>query len=77
MHNVIQELKGNIRVYVRLRPKLGENELLDPFDPYEYVADSDNRGLEVTGLPQESYDGRSSQARNWKFEFDRVFTPHC
>ncbi|XP_069054349.1 kinesin-like protein KIFC1 [Lepisosteus oculatus] len=71
LHNTIQELKGNIRVFCRVRPLLAgdgsmEHIELPPDDP-KTVA------LAKTA---ESHTGRGAdQLTRYKFSFDRVFGP--
>uniref|UniRef100_D8Q2L2 C-terminal kinesin n=1 Tax=Schizophyllum commune (strain H4-8 / FGSC 9210) TaxID=578458 RepID=D8Q2L2_SCHCM len=72
MHNEIQELKGNIRVFCRVRPPLGENEgdvaeMAFPDDP------TVPRQLTVRA-PGESATGQS-RPESHQFAFDRVFGP--
>ncbi|KAL1725306.1 C-terminal kinesin [Schizophyllum commune] len=72
MHNEIQELKGNIRVFCRVRPPLGENEgevaeMAFPDDP------AVPRQLNVRA-PGESATG-ASRPESHQFAFDRVFGP--
>lgn len=74
LHNLIQEIKGNIRVYVRIRPtldrsKAGEEKL------YEKVPGSDDQQLQVVGPTEESSTGKGAVSKKWTFEFDRVFWP--
>jgi kinesin family protein C1 len=74
LHNIIQEIKGNIRVYIRIRPSLKAEEAND-IRVYERVIGSDDRGLQVTGGEEESATGKGSITKKWNFEFDRVFFP--
>ncbi|XP_074020898.1 carboxy-terminal kinesin 2-like [Numenius arquata] len=75
LHNLVQELKGNIRVFCRVRPVLPEEqehqrglELLQ-FPP------EDNTVL-VLSRPDESHLGRESRGDvRYNFSFDRVFPP--
>jgi kinesin family protein C1 len=72
LHNTIQELKGNIRVYARLRPPM-VNEVVSEEVQFVCVPDTDYRQLEVCGASQKSADGLKTQQKRWQFEFDRVF----
>lgn len=73
LHNIIQEIKGNIRVYIRIRPSLRTND--DGSSMYEKVLGSDDRGLTVVAPAEESATGRGTVNKKWTFEFDRVFWP--
>ena len=68
----IEELKGNIRVYCRVRPPLGSK-----FEaPLEYPDKIDNRMIEI----RQSRDNATSTARIEKpiqFKYDAVFSPQC
>ena len=70
LHNTIQELKGNIRVFCRVRPMMGE----------EVGADDDGylikypEGAEVAGRAVELQHGQKGPQYN--FSFDKVFQPH-
>ncbi|KAF9808205.1 hypothetical protein IEO21_07947 [Rhodonia placenta] len=71
LHNQVQELKGNIRVFCRVRPLLSEQAKArmlfpDKMDHKEIVLSSSSES--ATG--QERKD-------DWMFSFDRVFEPHC
>ncbi len=60
MHNIIQELRGNVRVFARIRPFLpNENDNNVPF-----VSPSGETTLQVVRGKQQS-----------NFQFDRVFAP--
>lgn len=82
LHNQVQELKGSIRVFCRLRPANGiaadttanaEREIA-----YKQNKDESNGGLtdtlEITGPKQLSVDGRKEKREVNTFNFDRVFT---
>jgi len=75
LHNIIQEIKGNIRVYIRIRPSLRTND--DGSSMYEKVMGSDDRGLTVVAPAEESATGRGTVNKKWTFEFDRVFWPNA
>ncbi|XP_077446358.1 kinesin-like protein KIFC1 [Stigmatopora argus] len=70
LHNTIQELKGNIRVFCRVRPMvsggLGEHVQL----PAE-----DKKSIKLAKT-QESHTGKSAETqKNYSFTFDHVFGP--
>ncbi|KAL9613315.1 MAG: hypothetical protein Q9167_002137 [Letrouitia subvulpina] len=74
LHNQVQELKGNIRVYCRVRPTLDS----DSADESARIAFPDNsadaRELEVSGPEEKNSLGKISTRTN-AFSFDRVFAP--
>jgi kinesin family member C1 len=83
LHNTIQELKGNIRVYCRMRPVLpsdkSDNDSSaseEDIEHYSFPDDTDKRSLELVGPDSKSVDGSSVQGSTQAFEFDRVFRPH-
>lgn len=72
LHNAIQELKGNIRVYCRVRPPL----------PHEATstltfqfASNDERAMEIQAPAERNSLGRDADknGRKWNFQFDKVF----
>ncbi|PYH49131.1 putative kinesin family protein (KlpA) [Aspergillus saccharolyticus JOP 1030-1] len=74
LHNQVQELKGNIRVFCRVRPSL-------PSDPVTQVAQiqfpdeaEDCKEIAVLGPEEKSSLGAISR-KNSNFSFDRVFGP--
>ena len=74
LHNQVQELKGNIRVFCRSRPALSS----DPVDitaKINYPDDeTDSKEIEVMGLEEKSSLGNITTKKN-AFVFDRVFGP--
>ena len=72
LHNQVQELKGNIRVFCRVRPpsKIDTEAARITYPDNE----SDSRELEVLGLPEKSSLGTITTKTN-AFAFDRVFGP--
>ncbi|CAL4072226.1 unnamed protein product, partial [Meganyctiphanes norvegica] len=77
LHNQLQELKGNIRVYCRLRPLLpNEIERNDYSAIIQHINILDERSLELTkGDPTESsMSGLTNRGENkFEFTYDRVF----
>ncbi|RAK96751.1 putative kinesin family protein (KlpA) [Aspergillus ibericus CBS 121593] len=74
LHNQVQELKGNIRVFCRVRPSL-------PSDPATGVAQiqypdemEDSKEIALLGPEEKSSLGTISK-KNSNFSFDRVFGP--
>ena len=61
MHNTIQELRGNIRVFVRTRPFLPGDDG-SASSPLDLHPDGENLSIE-------------SKAKNHDFKFDKVFVP--
>eukprot|EP00741_Cyanophora_paradoxa_P024616 tig00000269_g23767.t1 len=83
LHNAIQELKGNIRVYCRVRPLLpseSSSQAPEGERVLEFPAGNGQRGIEVT-VPQQAgrsgttVDGRPGEAKAHRFTFDKVFQP--
>lgn len=74
LHNQVQELKGNIRVFCRVRPSLQT----DPINEAARISFPDGQGdskeLEVLGLEEKSSLGTITKKKN-AFTFDRVFNP--
>ncbi|KAI9711990.1 MAG: kinesin-like nuclear fusion protein [Bogoriella megaspora] len=72
LHNQVQELKGNIRVFCRVRPTIDETE--SPAKMAYPDAEADGRELQVQGPEQKSAMGKITTATN-SFAFDKVFSP--
>ncbi|KAL8691958.1 MAG: hypothetical protein Q9218_002920 [Villophora microphyllina] len=74
LHNQVQELKGNIRVFCRVRPQLEA----DPADGSARInypdSGSDAKEVEVQGPEEKNSLGKISTKNN-AFNFDRVFGP--
>ncbi|KAL8728292.1 MAG: hypothetical protein Q9181_005395 [Wetmoreana brouardii] len=74
LHNQVQELKGNIRVFCRVRPSLAT----DPADASARInypdSDSDSKEIEVQGPEEKNSLGKIS-TKTHAFSFDRIFTP--
>lgn len=74
LHNQVQELKGNIRVFCRVRPHL-EAEPTEDRAKISYPDDqADSKEVEVTGPEEKSSLGNITTKTN-AFTFDRVFGP--
>ncbi|XP_056596952.1 kinesin-like protein KIFC1 isoform X3 [Triplophysa dalaica] len=72
LHNTIQELKGNIRVFCRVRPLLNGNQsdIL-----HIQLPAHDNKALTLAKM-EESHTGRTTDTqKSYNFSFDRVFGP--
>jgi kinesin family protein C1 len=84
LHNMIQELKGNIRVYCRVRP-LGSNpadNVKEESDEPEFKAinylenDPENRSIEVFAAPTVNATSTgTNESKKHLFQYDRVFRP--
>ncbi|KAI9782377.1 MAG: kinesin-like nuclear fusion protein [Geoglossum umbratile] len=72
LRNQVQELKGNIRVFCRVRPALGENE--EPARIALPDTGLDSNKIEVQGPEEKSSLGTVTTKTN-AFTFDRVFGP--
>ncbi|KAG0740622.1 hypothetical protein G6F57_005832 [Rhizopus arrhizus] len=71
LHNTIQELKGNIRVFCRVRPLVdNENNMADI-----RVFGEDSEHMELREQVSSTL-GRTS-TKTHTFSFDRVFAPEC
>ncbi|KAJ2558926.1 kinesin-like nuclear fusion protein [Coemansia sp. RSA 1933] len=73
LHNTIQELKGNIRVFCRVRPLIGEEKDADTALPVSLPECDDKNEIEVS-QSSESALGKTT-SKNFPFKFDRVFAP--
>lgn len=70
LHNTIQELKGNIRVFCRVRPLVGGG-----ISDHIQLPPTDNKAL-VLAKYEESHVGRTGDTqKTYNFSFDRVFGP--
>ncbi|KAL0217250.1 hypothetical protein RCL1_007733 [Eukaryota sp. TZLM3-RCL] len=74
LHAELMELKGNIRVFIRIRPLLRTEETKIS---YKILENSDGRGLEILGESRTSVMGDRVEKRAQKFEFDHIFTENC
>lgn len=74
LHNQVQELKGNIRVFCRARPAL-PSDAVDATAKINYPDNEiDSKEIEVMGLEEKSSLGNITTKKN-SFAFDRVFGP--
>ncbi|XP_033751751.1 carboxy-terminal kinesin 2-like [Pecten maximus] len=80
LHNTIQELKGNIRVFCRVRPLIGD-ECLGNNGEVQHMnfPDMDQKVLELEKIGDmsmnESCLTASRRGNKFEFSFDRVFQP--
>ena len=74
LHNQVQELKGNIRVFCRVRPSV-ESDPLDGTAQISYPdGEKESKEVEVLGLEEKSSLGNIT-TKTHPFAFDRVFSP--
>lgn len=71
LHNLVQELRGNVRVFARVRPFLPDDEAFDPSSPPEssITTRHDNSGLRISKRPKNS----TEKFEEHTFNFDKVF----
>ena len=74
LHNQVQELKGNIRVFCRVRPTLGSDSAQEVARISFPDTEADSKEVEVLGPDEKSSLGNITNKRN-SFSFDRVFRP--
>ncbi|XP_059166584.1 carboxy-terminal kinesin 2-like [Physella acuta] len=83
LHNTIQELKGNIRVFCRVRPLLGDEQLgNNGIISHMNFPDMDKKMLELEKLSDISVNEsvlnstrNGKGASKYEFSFDKVFQP--
>uniref|UniRef100_A0A3B3ZFN2 Kinesin motor domain-containing protein n=1 Tax=Periophthalmus magnuspinnatus TaxID=409849 RepID=A0A3B3ZFN2_9GOBI len=72
LHNAIQELKGNIRVFCRVRPLVDGG-----LSKHIHLASDDKTSISLAKT-EESHTGKGTDTqRNYSFSFDRVFGPQA
>ncbi|NWS78976.1 CTK2 protein, partial [Crotophaga sulcirostris] len=75
LHNLLQELKGNIRVFCRVRPVLPEESERQKELNHLHFPPDDRATLSFF-WPQQSHTGRERRGNvRYNFSFDRVFAP--
>lgn len=67
LHNLVQELKGNIRVFCRMRPLIGEEKQAAGED-IKHVKILSEKNLEL--MKDEAHKGIASGTKNAKYEFE-------
>ncbi|KAJ2730301.1 kinesin-like nuclear fusion protein [Coemansia sp. BCRC 34962] len=73
LHNTIQELKGNIRVFCRVRPLVGEEKAASSLLPLSFPECDDQNEVELMQSSENAL-GKST-SKTFPFKFDRVFAP--
>ncbi|KRX25360.1 Kinesin-like protein KIFC1, partial [Trichinella nelsoni] len=79
LHNSLIELKGNIRVFCRVRPLLAHEKLPGMDDTgmmmsnFIHFPDRDKKQIEIKNLPTNAM--ATPKSGSMLFEFDRVFDP--
>lgn len=74
LHNQVQELKGNIRVFCRVRPALQSDSAQDVARITFPDTGADSKEMEILGPDEKSSLGNITTKKN-AFAFDRVFSP--
>lgn len=75
LHNAIQELKGNIRVFCRVRPLIGKELDSPQAASAQLMFDYIEKGQGVVAKPPLSENKPNLQT--YPFKFDKVFVPTC
>ncbi|KAI9228490.1 MAG: P-loop containing nucleoside triphosphate hydrolase protein, partial [Piptocephalis tieghemiana] len=72
LHNTIQELKGNIRVFCRVRPLLEHEH--EELNHIRFGTDLEQATIELTQATASGVSGKAG-TKTYPFTFDRVFPP--
>ena len=80
LHNSLVEIKGNIRVFARVRPVLAAESKAkfgDSSTHFEFPEGTDHRTLHVVDVPghQSVMGGKSENNKLLPFTFDKVYSP--
>ncbi|EKX36831.1 hypothetical protein GUITHDRAFT_89903 [Guillardia theta CCMP2712] len=73
LHNQIQELRGNIRVFCRIRPFLQEEATMDAPSDMTFGRSGDRPSILISLPPPQG--GRKKDSQSLSFEYDEVFDP--
>jgi len=76
LHNTIQELKGNIRVFCRIRPLLGV-EVEKYGNQINHLIVQDDKSLEINEPAKSPTTGNRNKTEKYNFDFDHVFNPNA
>lgn len=74
LHNQVQELKGNIRVFCRVRPSQASDDAEESAKITFPESDEELKDIEVKG-PEETNSLGKVTTKTHQFSFDRVFDP--
>ena len=82
LHNALIEMKGNIRVFARVRPVLeaeAQAKQGDRSTHFRFPEGTDHRVLQVAEVPghQSVMSGKSEPTKTLPFQFDKVFGPEA
>ncbi|ODV82394.1 kinesin-domain-containing protein [Suhomyces tanzawaensis NRRL Y-17324] len=73
LHNKLQELKGNIRVFCRIRPVYSNAPLSIMEVPDDELNEEANQELVLTKDDRRSSNSTSKASQSYKFQFDKIF----
>merc|ERR1712223_1938510 len=76
LHNTSQELKGNIRVFCRIRPLLGV-EVEKYGNQINHLIVQDDKSLEINEPAKSPTTGNRNKTEKYNFDFDHVFNPNA
>eukprot|EP01063_Lacrimia_lanifica_P024668 TRINITY_DN32538_c0_g1_i1.p1 TRINITY_DN32538_c0_g1~~TRINITY_DN32538_c0_g1_i1.p1 ORF type:complete len:760 (+),score=266.27 TRINITY_DN32538_c0_g1_i1:76-2280(+) len=82
LHNSLIEMKGNIRVFARVRPLLKREvdmKMGDATTHFDFPEGTDHRQLRVVHVPTHTsvMTGQSEGSKTLPFNFDKVFSPEA
>ncbi|KAJ3242938.1 kinesin-like nuclear fusion protein [Chytriomyces hyalinus] len=75
LHNMVQELKGNVRVFCRIRPPL-QSEQSIPVLSHIKLNPQDDKSMEIISTGDSSaIGGGNTTTKSYPFSFDKIFPP--